>query len=286
MGEEKKEEGGLDPERQRILEEYAKQNPGVPVESAPELETTEQSPVETDKEQPPKKEITPSVEETEEQRKEREAKESEKSENLKKALDEERGKRKRLREEKEELEAKIRDYEAKQTHAQPLQDDAILDYEAELKTLKANQKSMELREAQREAFSRQEAVRRESDRLYKMVKDVNKELADEGFPGFEYMAGTITTELLNMNSVDPEEAKALDNPAGWKKIFKENIYPRFKKEFEESTRKSTLDKKVALKEQANLSGPGKGAPKKSDDDDPKNWDEKRRMSEYRKIRGM
>jgi hypothetical protein len=47
-----------------------------------------------------------------------------------------------------------------------------------------------------------------------------------------------------------------------------------------------LDKKVALKEQANLSGPGKGAPKKSDDDDPKNWDEKRRMSEYRKIRGM
>lgn len=275
-------------ERERINQQYAEANKGVekPVEQAlleaqsPELPKADETPTEPAPVEPEKELGTPAEEKKEPEPSEK--KEQEKENNLKKALDEERSKRKRLREANEALEAKLKGYEARQEP--PKEPDPITDYDAELNSVKAKLRSIELMEARRVEDEQRRQLREQTEREEAMVKKIDAELAGQGYAGFEFMAGAVTKELYAINAVDPEEAQSLNNPEGWKKIFKEKIYPNFRKQSEEAARKRTLEEKKALKKDANLqTAPGK-APIKSEDDNPETWSPERRNQEYLKLR--
>lgn len=266
--------------REEVYKKFAETQTGAQPETAPvEAEKESETPVE---------EAKPSVEAEKEVKEEpvkTEAevqKEQEKEHNLKKALDEERIKRKRLKEEKDALEIRIREFESKQET--PKEPDPITDYDAELNAVKTKLRSIELMEARREEFARQEAIRSESAKLQSMVDSVHKDLLEEGYAGFKRMAGEVTRELMELAKTDPDEAQSMDNPDGWKKIFKEKIYPDFHKEVEETTRKRTLDDKKNLKKDVNLNTSSGKAPKKVDDDDPDTWSEDKKRQEYLKTR--
>lgn len=279
-------------EREEMYQKYAEQNKGEekPVEEAllaaqeVELPKAEETPAEPAPVEPEKKTETPAEDTTEpEPSEEEKKKEQEKENNLKKALDEERAKRKRLREEKEALEARIREFESKQEP--PKEPEPITDYDAELNAVKSKLRSIELMEARREQDAKAAAIREQQEQLTNMKKKTAKELADEGFAGFEYMAGSVTEYLVDLvRNGDADEARSLDNPEGWKKIFKEKIYPEFHKQHEESSRKRVLEDKKNLKKEANLNTSAGKAPQKKEDDNPETWSTERKNQEYLKLR--
>ena len=283
-------------EREAIEQQYLKENGGLPEtsEEAKETKETKEEPKPEDTpktEQPPVEAEKPEIAEEKKEpvkTEEETRKEQEKENNLKKALDEERAKRKQLRDEKAALEARLRQFEEAHKPKPEEAEPEILDYDAELKSLRKTVKSIELLEAKREELARQESIiqehRKQQETLQNMVKTVDKKLADEGYAGFEEMAGRVTAELIEMARDDPEEAKELDNPQGWEKIFKERVYPTFQKKYEESTRKRVIEDKKALKKEANLTTSTSKAPQKKEDDDPNTWSEERTRQEYLKER--
>lgn len=283
------EKEGIDPERLKIYQQYAEQENKneKPLEEilqeqreseTPKSEVpAEQAPIE------PEEKKEPTAEEKDPAEVEQDKKEKEKLENLKKALDEERNKRKKLREEKEILEARLRAVEERQ---EPIDEQPISDYEVEIKNLNKKIRSIELMEARREEQARQDAIKEQSKKLDQMVSDVSKSLTAQGYPGFSFLASNVTKELIRINTEDPEEAQSLDNPSGWEKIYKEIVFPKFKDEYETSTKKNLMDKKKDLKESANLSTSSGKAPQKKDEDDPNTWSKEKMYEEYKKIRGL
>ena len=95
------------------------------------------------------------------------------------------------------------------------------------------------------------------------LKKANEELADEGFPGFEFAVGKVANELQAMVADDPESIY-LDNVEGWKKIYKERVFPKLKTIFVGKQKKDADEDKVDLKKKAKLAAsPGKsGEPAK------------------------
>lgn len=271
---EKPEESGMDPERARIYQAYA---------ATQEAEATEQKPVEPEAEQPPVEAEVPVEGHAEAPaEKPKEEKPQEDKYVPKQALDEERAKRKRLREEKEALENRLKAYEEKLSpQAEP---EIIIDYDAEINTLKNRVNNFEKLEAQRQEQAREAAAIEQRKKTDDMIREAGIDLAKEGYPGFSKMTGAVIDELQKIMADDPDAAVALDNPDGWKKIYKEIVYPDFKREFTETSKQISLEQKTALKKDANLATSSGKAPSKKEDDDPDTWDEKRRMTEYLKMR--
>lgn len=273
MAEEKK-ESGLGEERDKLYQAYAEsQKAEVPPVEEPKPEA-EQPPVEAEKpvEQPPQ--------EAPEEKKEE--KPPEEKYVPKQALDEERAKRKKLRDDKEALEAELRAYREKLNP--PKDPEPILDYDAEIHNLKREIETFKKMEARREQQAQEEAARQQREKTESMVRQAGVDLANEGFPGFGYMTSKITDELLKIAENDPEEAAILDNPTGWKKIYKERVYPEFKKEMENASRKITLDAKTSLKRDATMAPSSGKAPASKEEDDPNKWDEKKKMQKYLEMR--
>lgn len=279
-------------EREEMYQKFAEQNKGEerPAEEAllaaqtGDLPKAEEPPTEPAPVAPEEKTETPAEDEKEpELSKEDIKKLKEKAENLKKALDEERIIKKRQREEKEAVEARLREFESKQEP--PKEPEPITDYDAELNAMKAKVRSIELMEARREQDAKAAAIREQQEQLTNMKRKTAKELAEEGYAGFEYMAGSVAEYLVDLvKSGDVEEAQSLDNPEGWKKIFKEKIYPEFHKQHEESSRKRVLEDKKNLKKDANLNTQSGKAPQKKEDDNPETWSQERKNQEYLKLR--
>lgn len=200
----------------------------------------------------------------------------------KQALDEERSKRKKLKEERDALEAKLRQYEKQpvaETEVEP-----ITDYDKELHDIKRKLKTFEAMEAQREELAKQEQARREHETREQRISRADIDLAEEGYPGFKFMVGAVATKLQEIYESNPDEAAAFDNPDGWKKIFKESVYPEFKRHQEEINKKVSLEKKVELKKEANLATSTGKAPQKKEEDNPNEWSEERKNKEYERYR--
>ena len=95
------------------------------------------------------------------------------------------------------------------------------------------------------------------------ITDTATDLVEEGYPGFKEFLPLVKAELDNMTAETPDN-ESMDNEAGWKKIYKEKVYPKIRASVGDQLRKETIDKKMELKVKANLvSTPGKIQPKES-----------------------
>jgi small-conductance mechanosensitive channel len=192
------------------------------------------------------------------------------------ALHAERIKRKAEAEARKAAEARAADLEAriKQYQAQDPQE-AITDYDKELMELKRRQKAIEDMEADRIEREKHENAEKLTQDIKNKLIQTNEDLEKEGYPGFQFMKSSVAEELQRL--VDEDELNSsLDNPSGWKKIYKERIFPTVASKFESAIKSKTLEDKIALKEKAGLvTSTGKAEPKPKDPDS-KTEDELRR----------
>ena len=106
------------------------------------------------------------------------------------------------------------------------------------------------------------------ERHYQNLMDTDKELAKEGYPGFYIGRAAVTDHLIKMVKEDPDNSY-LDSPEGWKKIYKETVFPGISNHFDALTKKKTKENKVEAKKKANvvtMPGQSPESPKKDDDE--------------------
>jgi hypothetical protein len=264
-------------EREKIIAQMQTATP--PVE-----EKTEQPPVEAEKKEEVKEEA-------------KEVKQPE-APDWKAATYEERQKRKaekELREkaerEAESLRAKIKQFESQKTdHAEePITDydRAILDLRKENQEMKHELRAIKETEAERTERERREALERVEKQTRESLTQVHKDLVSEGYPGFKFAVGEIQNELRRLVAED-EANISLDNPAGWKKIYKEKIFPDLQAEWQETEQRRSQDAKTELKKQANLSSSTGKMPPKPKSKEPDNPAEayEQAIAAIRKSRGV
>lgn len=185
------------------------------------------------------------------------------------ALHEEREKRKGLSVEKKKLEERVKELEnqiaqatQKPSNDSPTADDEFLTTEEiRIAALERKINTMEAKEAELKS-------RTEKEIFHKTLSEVDKALFDEGFPGFTFLSGRVSDELTKLVNEDSDNAY-LNNPDGWKKIYKERVFPAVKGLFSDMSKKTVMDGKVAAKTGVALAGShgqAPPAPKKASDE--------------------
>ncbi len=258
------EEGAFD----EISDAYAENNEMSLYEQEPEPEEPEASPEEEDAD------ASTETDETELPPEPEDAVEEEVKEESTvpiHALHEEREKRKVLSRELEDLKSKFRDlfddYKKLSENPPPMPsgddgeyvDPRVATLEREVSQLKADRGKL--------AAENKKTAQQEADQRFKdQVKQANEDLEGEGFPGFEFAVAKVDQRLAEMLKDDPEN-RIYSNPEGWKKIYKEQIFPSIQSKFTTLDKKQLDEHKKALKKKASLvGGPGKkGAPPKADE---------------------
>lgn len=165
------------------------------------------------------------------------------------ALHEEREKRKQEKLAREAAEEKLRHLESQLSAPK---EEEFLD---ETEVLKRRVAMLEERDNQRKQLEELNQVKAQQQSLKDIVKTVDKELADEGYPGFEYCTSRVTEELQRMVEEDETNAAFL-NPTGWKRVFKEKIFPNLRDSIAKTIKNTEVVDKIKLKEGANLAGHG------------------------------
>ena len=144
----------------------------------------------------------------------------------------------------------------------------IADYDQELLNLRKEVKELRDREQARDKMTEAERMKHSQDKLRANLQQTHQELEKEGFEGFQEFIPLVSVELQRLASTDKEEAQRLDNPEGWKKIYKENVYPKITGLGKKQSDEEKTKEKEALKTDASLLMPGatKPSPKKNDED--------------------
>ena len=288
--ENKKEEYRFGQERANLYERYADANKVEEKQPEPEPEK-----------EPEKETVTPPAEG--EQEKEEKPPEPEKPAVEEKkmvpldALHSEREKRKSAQARIKELETQVatllRDVQYRKEEKP--QDEAVEDYEKEILVARKEIKSLKEEVASLKAdYSKQQQVG-EAERQTKRRAEVNaliektdKELTDEGFPLFKRMQHAVSEEILKRINAEPDPddrellIRDLDSPEGWKKIYREAIFPDLEKFKSAEVKKESKEKKIEAKKNAQLSG-GSGAATPAKEEEKAEWTYDDYLKERRKT---
>lgn len=276
----------LDPEREEIINQYNIDNNIA--ETVPEK--TDAAEVKTEEAVEEKKEDTPAVATPDEAAivthevtgEKHEDKKEEKKTVPYDALHEEREKRKLAQSKTRELEERLKELEAKINSAvkPSVEEDIYLtDEEKKLQEMEKSLAELKAEKEYREKESRQSQERSAREQLEKNVADTDKTLMSEGFPGFQFLAPRVGEELAKLIKEDPDNVY-LDSPEGWKKIYKEVVFPTVKGIFTQSDKNALMEEKKAAKTGAGLVG----TPGKSDKPAEKKSDEGQTYEEYLEMR--
>ncbi|MFA6336041.1 MAG: hypothetical protein WCX48_10940, partial [Bacteroidales bacterium] len=162
------------------------------------------------------------------------------------ALKEEREKRKAAQKQIDELQDRLQnvlsDFQnyVKKDSRQPEEPAVIEDYDKEIIDLKkVVQRQTDELKALRGNFQseQQKMAKAEFD---KRLDAVDSDLLKEGYPGFNQFIGHVKQVLSQIAEEDMDEAKSLDNPEGWKRIYKERVFDNLSTIF---TKKQLADKR-------------------------------------------
>lgn len=113
-----------------------------------------------------------------------------------------------------------------------------------------------------ESDFRSKREREATDLLKTRITTTNDVLAAEGFPGFSEFTPMVTAELNRMLAEDAGN-RAYDNEEGWRRIYREKIFPKVAASAGEHVRQDGFEQKKVLKAAANLSKAPGGLPPKT-----------------------
>jgi hypothetical protein len=92
-----------------------------------------------------------------------------------------------------------------------------------------------------------------ADKETKLIQQVSDELEKEGYPWFKELgADKLRYDFDMMIDEDPDFVKSHKNPEGWKKWYKERIFPSIKKVMDKAKQSESMSKKVEAKKNAQL----------------------------------
>jgi hypothetical protein len=122
-------------------------------------------------------------------------------------------------------------------------DEAIRQLQRENKELKANI-------TQSTAQHTRDVQANQQVQFQKEVDTVDKELATEGYVGFSKFQRQVVDAIMAIK--DPDERASYQNSEGWKRIWKERVYPDLSRTFVKQVRKKKFAEKDAAAEKASL----------------------------------
>lgn len=291
---------GLDPQREEIYKEYfrsenqtadevADSNDEVMTAEtiAAEQQIQEETPAQTQESEVA--EETQQEEETPTEPTPMEAKKDVKTVPLE-ALHEEREKRKAAQRQLREMQEQIAYMQRLQQVRPQLSDvdtEEVVDYDRELITLKKQNAEIarQMQAMQQATMSDRQA--REMQIIQSQITMTAQELEQEGYPAFLEMQDLVASEMRRLYADDPDTVNEYpDNPSGWKKAFKEIVFPKLQKIGLGVAKEQDFEKKRALKQQAGLTGTtGKGA-MQTITTEKKDLSNDERVKEYMKLRGI
>lgn len=265
--------------REEIYKQYAEANGGVPAEPK-ETAAPEEAQVETPKEEKP---VETAAEPVKEPAQDKPKEEKTVPYN---ALHEERLKRQAEQKLRKEVEARAKALEdelAKSRTQQP-QTEEITDYEKELIELKREQKAMKS-VLEQEQVVKQENARKDALKQFNDVMvQIDTELKAEGIAGFTLAKNEVADEIKRLLEED-ESNYIHDNKEGWKKIYQEKFYPKYREEFMSVEKERETSEKKELKKGAALGTiPGKAPAKPKSVDDMSPEEMRRKYLEERNKR--
>lgn len=193
------------------------------------------------------------------------------------ALHEEREKRKAAQAKARELEEKVKILESLTAQEKPKsqEDESYLsDEEKRVRLLEREIAEIRTRDRMREEATKLTAQEQAKRELDKLIADTDENLAKEGFPGFKFLSGRVGDELTRLLQENPDDTW-LSTPEGWKKIYKEKIFPSARGLFVQAERdKLMADKKNAKSDASLSSSTGQRLPSaKKDENDGYSYDE-------------
>lgn len=162
------------------------------------------------------------------------------------ALKEEREKRKALQKSNDELTQRLQqvlgDFQAyvqegKKGVAEP---ETVEDYDREIVEARNKIKNLEAKIASLEGNFQTEQQKKAQNDLQARLSGVSADLEKEGYPGFLEFLGNVQSELSRIAAEDMDEARSFDNPEGWKRIYKEKVFPSLSQIF---SKKESADRK-------------------------------------------
>ncbi|MBQ09756.1 MAG: hypothetical protein CMD96_08200 [Gammaproteobacteria bacterium] len=255
-------------------------------------ETTEES-KEDEKSEEVKEEDKPKTEEfKKEEEAPKETKQEEKTVPLP-ALHEERSKRKEAQAKVIDLESRLKEaLEAKKEKSDSNDEEYIEDYDVALKKERQRGDALEARLKVIEDGNAQSTAEKNQAVVNQKAKKVHDELKDEGFDGFEAFTPQVKQHIYDLILQQPDAQEYLDgkkvldvdNPEGWKNIYKEHIYPKIRQVFDTKDKKDLLKERNERKLKAGLSGNSGGKPKMPEVKDVNSLSQKEMNDQYMQMR--
>ena len=131
--------------------------------------------------------------------------------------------------------------------------------------LKKRMAKLENNDGKRTQADEQTAHEAKQKAVETRISKITTSLDEDGYPGFDMFVDKMNAELVQMIDDDPDN-EALDNDDGYKKIYRERIFPKVKKMFVGQEKADTFEKKRDRKKKANIGGGGKADPKAKEKD--------------------
>ena len=191
------------------------------------------------------------------------------------ALHEARNELKSLKKDNQELKEQvkilledIRSVKTKPADA-PAEEEFLTEDQKEIRALKKEVESIRAKDKEQEKTREAENIKTAQEKIGRQIREASEALEKEGYQGFTDMLPLVTVELQKIAADDRDAAVKLDNPEGWKKIFKETVFPRVSALSQKKVREEKKAGKEALKEGASLLMPSgsQPAPKEDKEDD-------------------
>lgn len=186
----------------------------------------------------------------------------------------EKAAKKRAQELEEQVKVLLEDIRS--VKSKPAKDDApagdeeyLTDDQKKLRSLEKEVESIRAKDKENEKTRESENIKKAQEKIGEQLREASSSLEKEGFAGFTDMLPLVTAELQRIAAEDRDEAVKLDNPEGWKKIFKETIFPKVAALSQKRAREEKIKGKEDLKKDASLLLPkgSQAAPKEDDEEE-------------------
>lgn len=156
----------------------------------------------------------------------------------------------------------------------PEDEEFLTDEQKKLRTLENEIKELREKDKQRDQLTEAEKTKRGQETLKAQLAETNLALEKDGFKGFSKFMPMVVAELQRLAADDREAAAKLDNPEGWKKIFKESVFPEVTSLNGDKSKQDKTKEKEDLKTGASLLQPGSSAAaSKEDSEDDYSYDQ-------------
>lgn len=137
----------------------------------------------------------------------------------------------------------------------------ITDYDKKILDLEKELKELRDKDQKRDKLTEEEQRKQAQAQFRQTVDALDKSLESEGFAGLKQFLPLVTAELFKLAETEGKEAAAkMDNPEGWKKIFKDLVFPTVSGFAQKKTLDEKTKEKEALKEGASLLMPAGNPP--------------------------